>query len=67
MEACDVGSVFVNGKTAKASAVVGPGDVIRVEYARRTLEIELLEEIGKNVSRTAAKHLYRVIRDEPLA
>ena len=52
---------------AKASAVVGPGDVIRVEYARRTLEIELLEEIGKNVSRTAARHLYRVIRDEPLA
>lgn len=66
-EACDVGSVFINGKPAKASAEVEAGDVIRVEYARRTLEIELREDIGKNVSRAAAKHLYRVIRDEPLA
>ena len=46
---------------------MGPGDLIRVEYARRTLEIELCGDIGKNVSRAAARQLYRVIRDEPLA
>ncbi|MBC7789063.1 MAG: RNA-binding S4 domain-containing protein [Anaerolineae bacterium] len=66
-EACDVGSVFLNEKTAKASAEVEVGDIIRVEYAKRTLEIELLDVIGKNVSRAAARQLYRVIRDEPVA
>ena len=64
-EACDVGAVHVNGKRAKASMEVGPGDRVRVDYARRTLEVELLAEIGKNVSRERAKTLYRVLRDEP--
>ena len=63
-EACDVGAVFVNGKPAKASAEVRVGDRLRVDYADRTLEVELLGEIGKNVSRAQAKTLYRVLRDE---
>jgi ribosomal 50S subunit-recycling heat shock protein len=63
-EACDVGAVFVNGKPAKASAEVRVGDHLRVDYAHRTLEVELLGEIGKNVSRAQAKTLYRVLRDE---
>ncbi len=66
-EACDVGAVHINGKRAKASAEVGVGDVIRVEYARRTLEIELTGEIGHNVSRGEAPTLYRVLRDEQSA
>lgn len=64
-EACDVGAVFVNGKRAKASAEVRVGDRVRVDYARRTLEVELLGDIGKSVSRAAAKTLYRVLHDEP--
>jgi len=63
-EACDVGAVTVNGKRVKASAEVEMGDRIRVEYAHRSLEIELVENIGKNVSRADAKTLYRVLSDE---
>jgi ribosomal 50S subunit-recycling heat shock protein len=63
-EACDVGAVFINGKPAKASAEVGPGDRLRIDYARRTLEVELLKDIGRTVSRAEAKTLYRVLRDE---
>jgi hypothetical protein len=37
---------------------------VRVEYAHRSLEVELVGEIGKNVSRAQAKELYRVLRDE---
>ncbi len=62
-EACDVGAVAVNGKRVKASAEVGPGDHIKVDYAHRSLEIEILAEIGKNVSRANAKTLYRVLSD----
>jgi ribosomal 50S subunit-recycling heat shock protein len=66
-EACDVGSVYVNGKPVRASAEVRPGDRIRVEYARRTLEVLLLEEAGKNVSRAQARTLYRVELDEEVS
>ena len=62
-EACDVGAVAVNGTRVKASAEVGPGDRIKLEYAHRTLEIELVADIGKNVSRADAKTLYRVLSD----
>jgi ribosomal 50S subunit-recycling heat shock protein len=63
-EACDVGAVTVNGKRVKASAEVEMGDRIRVDYAHRSLEIELVENIGRNVSRADAKTLYRVLSDE---
>ncbi|MDQ4080588.1 MAG: S4 domain-containing protein [Gemmatimonadota bacterium] len=63
-EACDVGAVHVNGKPAKASHDARVGDRIRVDYAQRTLEIELVGDIRKNVNRADAKTLYRVLRDE---
>jgi ribosomal 50S subunit-recycling heat shock protein len=63
-EACDVGAVQINGKPAKAAQEVRVGDRVRLDYAHRTLEIELLGDIGKNVSRANAKTLYRVLRDE---
>jgi ribosomal 50S subunit-recycling heat shock protein len=59
-----VGAVFVNGKRAKASTEVQTGDLLRVEYAQRTLEVELLGDIGKSVSRVQARELIRVVRDE---
>jgi ribosomal 50S subunit-recycling heat shock protein len=66
-EACDVGAVCVNGKPVKASAEVRVGDVLRIDYAHRTLEVEVLGDIGKNVSRSQARELVRVVRDEPAA
>lgn len=63
-EACDVGAVWINDKQVKASAELHVGDRLRLDYAERTLEFELLEEVGKSVSRTQAKTLYRVLRDE---
>jgi len=63
-EACDVGAVSVNGARAKASTEVGPGDRVRIDFAERTLEVELTGEIAGNVSRARAKELYRVLRDE---
>jgi hypothetical protein len=38
--------------------------VLRIDYAHRTLEVELTGDIGKNVSRSEARDLVRVIRDE---
>ena len=63
-EACDVGAVRVNGTRVKASHELRVGDRLRIEYAERTLEIELTGAIGKSVSRERAKALYRVLADE---
>ncbi len=63
-EACDVGAVTVNGLRAKASTEVHPGDRIVIEYANRSLGIEITGDIGSNVSRALAKTLYRVLHDE---
>ncbi|HVP70291.1 MAG TPA: S4 domain-containing protein [Gemmatimonadaceae bacterium] len=63
-EACDVGAVHVNGARVKASHEVRVGDRVRIDYAERSLEIELTGEIGKSVSRERAKSLYRVLKDE---
>ena len=35
--------------------------------AQRTLEVELVADVGKNVSRAEAKTLYRVLLDEKVA
>ena len=36
-EACDAGRVLVNGKTAKASVKVKPGDVIEIQFGTKTV------------------------------
>ena len=46
-EACDAGRVLVNGKTAKASVKVKPGDVIEIQFGTRTVKVEVLEGDNK--------------------
>lgn len=58
------GAVSLNGRKARPSDSVLPGALIEVRYPARTLEIELTELPGKNVSKKAAKELYRVLREE---
>ena len=60
-DACDGGRVTVNGKVARASYDVKPGDVIALHFGERVLTVEVL-----NVSETAGKNeaarLYRGVR-----
>ncbi|MBV9773214.1 MAG: RNA-binding protein [Gemmatimonadetes bacterium] len=62
--ACEAGAVTLNGRDARPSDNVAPGAGITIRYPARTLELELLELPGKNVSKKQAKELYRVLRDE---
>ena len=41
-EACDAGRIQVNGKVAKASVQVKPGDVIEIQSANRKTKGEVL-------------------------
>ena len=59
-EACDAGRVLVNGKTAKASVKVKPGDVIEIQFGTRTVKVEVLD-LQETTKREEAKELFRYI------
>lgn len=65
--ACEAGAVSLNGRRARPADAVLPGARIEVRWPARTLELELAELPGKNVSKKAAKELYRVLREERTA
>ncbi len=41
-EACDMGRVSINGKTAKAGSAVEEGDVIEISFGDRIVKAEVL-------------------------
>ena len=59
-EACDAGRVLVNGKTAKASVKVKPGDVIEIQFGTKTVKAEVLD-LQETTKKEEAKELFRYI------
>lgn len=59
-EACDNGLVSVNGKAARASYEVKPGDVITLRFGVRTVSVEVLS-VQENMRQTDAAALYREV------
>ena len=63
-QACDNNLVRVDGQTAKPSKEIRPHNRIRIDFADRVLEIEVLEIPKGNVKKDLAKNLYRILREE---
>jgi ribosomal 50S subunit-recycling heat shock protein len=59
-EACDGERVSVNGRTAKASFDVKPGDVIEVRFGQRTLKVEVLT-VSEHATKADAPAMYREV------
>ena len=59
-EACDKEHVSVNGRTAKASYDVKPGDVIEIRFGQRLLRVEVLE-VSEHAAKADASAMYREI------
>ena len=57
-EACDGGRVSVNGRTAKPSAEVRPGDVVEISFGAKTLRAEVLS-VQESVRKDDAAAMYR--------
>ena len=57
-EACDGGRVSVNGKVAKPSADVKPGDVIEISFGSKSLRAEVLS-VAETVKKDDAAAMYR--------
>ena len=59
-EACDGGRVCINGRQAKASAVVKPGDIVEIAFAGGKTKFEILS-VAETVRKDDAKDMYRII------
>ncbi len=58
--ACDNERVTVNGKDAKPSYQVKPGDVIEITFGQRTLKVEVTD-VAEHATKENASALYREI------
>ena len=63
-EACDAGRVLVNGKVARASCEVKPGDVIDIGLGARSLRVRVAG-VSETVSKEDAPALYQVLSEGP--
>jgi len=59
-EACTAGRVEVNGKPAKASVDVAPGDIISIKFGDRLTKLEVLA-VKETVRKEEAADLYRIL------
>ena len=59
-EACDNGRITVNGKVAKASYEVKPGDRIAITMGERTVAVEVVQ-VADNVRKDDAAGMYKEI------
>ncbi|MDD2362448.1 MAG: RNA-binding S4 domain-containing protein [Oscillospiraceae bacterium] len=59
-EACDAGRVSINGKAARASYEVKPGDVLEILLGARTVRAEIVS-IQEFTSKNDASLLYRIL------
>lgn len=59
-EACDAGRVSVNGKEAKASVNVKPGDIIEIRFGTKTVKVEVVD-VQETTKKEEAKELFRYL------
>lgn len=62
-EACDNERICVNGRPAKASYDVKPGDVLEIRFGARTVKVEVLA-VAEAVRKDDAAAMYRELPDE---
>ncbi len=60
-EVSDMGRVYVNGNSAKPSKQIKEGDIIKIEYANRTVCVRVLKVPQNNVSVQEASTLYEIL------
>jgi ribosomal 50S subunit-recycling heat shock protein len=58
---CEKGLVLVNGKPARASSTVHPGDQLTIHYPSRTLTIDLRDVPEQQLSKAGAPEFYDIV------
>ena len=59
-EACDAGRVLQNGKPARASSPVKPGDHLEILFGTKSIKVEVLD-VRETVKKEEVQSLYRYL------
>ena len=59
-EACDSGRVSLNGKTARASADVKPGDIIEIVFGDKVLKAKV-NEVRETIHKEEASKMVEIL------
>ncbi|TLS48606.1 RNA-binding S4 domain-containing protein [Paenibacillus antri] len=59
----DQGRVWINGKEAKASSTVKPGDELTVRFGQKSVTVRV-ERIAETTRKDEAAEMYTVIKEE---
>ncbi|MBE6953742.1 MAG: RNA-binding S4 domain-containing protein [Ruminococcaceae bacterium] len=60
-ESCDNERVLVNGKAARASYAVKPGDIIEISFGARPLKVEVIT-VSEHATKAEASAMYREVQ-----
>jgi ribosomal 50S subunit-recycling heat shock protein len=60
---CEAGGISINGRKAKPSVEVRPGDVIEIRYPRAVIAVEIIEIPAGQVPRKDRERFFRVVRE----
>ena len=61
-EVADAGRILINGKVAKASAAVAPGDVIEITFGNRPVKVRILSDAEPR-TKDVAREMYEIISE----
>ena len=59
-EACDAGRVSINGNVAKASVNVKVGDIIKISFGNKDMEVKVTS-VQETVKKEEAKELFEYL------
>lgn len=59
-DACDAGRVLINGKAARASYDVKPGDIIELQMGAKPFKAEIIA-VNEFIKKEDASNMYKVI------
>ena len=65
-EVCDQGRVLINGRGARASSEVRPGDRLLVHFGHQTLDVEILLVPQVAPGARDAASLFRIVQTTPV-
>ena len=65
-EICDQGRVTINGRPAKASVEVKPGDRLSIRFGTKLVDLEILAVPAGQVSTKSARDLYQTLGETSL-
>ncbi|AYW49219.1 RNA-binding S4 domain-containing protein [Tetragenococcus halophilus] len=62
-EVADKGRVQINGNLAKSSSNVQVGDIVKIQFGNRTIELKI-NALHESTKKEDAQEMYKIVSDE---